>query len=377
MGDARCWLPSAALLVWTISCLAPSTGEEQQQNGEDPTVRADGGTATDHWGTEQDGGQATPLECGSLPRTVTEAHWGEPTDHLTTSKDRLVLMGGGAEVDEMSRFFVEGAHGGDVAVFRASGSVTSYLEYFGAEVGAAPAPAQVYTIRLDEPDASTHEGVLCRVLSAESFWLAGGDQWNYLGQWSDELHHSIAQLLSLKRTVGGTSAGAMVWGQWAFDARWGSVSSEEALHDPLGQKVSLQETPFGHTMLSNTLVDTHFSEREREGRLLVFMARMALAQDAQIVRGLGLDGSTAISIEDGAFTVRSNANGAAWYYEASAGAVLEPGEPLSWDAITRVRLGNGAFGQWPPLGAEGAASNSYEVHRLSVSDGVIQSESVE
>lgn len=80
--------------------------------------------------------------CEPLPSTIPIGTAGAPTDTPTTAERRLVLMGGGAEVDEASRLFVQGANGGDVLVLRATGSVDSYTGYFG-KVGATPAAASI------------------------------------------------------------------------------------------------------------------------------------------------------------------------------------------------------------------------------------------
>ena len=374
---SRARLALVAPLCFIYLCCSPeSAGNEN--DGTDGGVHTfhDGGTTENEATTNTDAGQQQPLDCGALPREATEANWGDAADHLSVANHRLVLMGGGAEVDLMSRSFVEGAGGGDVLVLRASGSVTSYLDYFGAEVEADPAPAQVSTVRLDEPSASSHLGVLCRVQGAESLWLAGGDQWAYLGQWSSAMHDTIDTLLFQGRTVGGTSAGAMVWGEWAFDAQWGSVTSGEVLGNPLSQTISLREAPHGHPFLAGTIVDTHFSDREREGRLLVFMAQAIQDEDTTRVRGLGIDGSTAISIEDGTFLVRSNSDGAVWYYETDNVPTLQANEPLNFESITRLRWGNGETGQWPPALDDDPLPSSWEIHRLTVQNGTIVHEMV-
>ena len=69
--------------------------------------------------------------------------------------------------------------------------------------------------------------------------------------------------------IGGTSAGAVSLGEAAFDALEGSVTSEEALADPLRSEVSPSYPIWSQPELARSYVDSHFMDRGREGRLLV------------------------------------------------------------------------------------------------------------
>jgi cyanophycinase len=347
------------------ACGRLDEGEPQAARGDDAGMTGDAGVVQ-----HDDAGVMAAKDCGMLPDTVEEGMWGDPGDHLSAFRHRLVLMGGGAEVDAVSKIFVEGASGGDVLILRASGSVTSYLDYFAEEVTPEPPPVQVATLRLDDPIAGRDPEVLCRVSSAESLWLAGGDQWNYLGQWPREMHHAWSSLLDAQHTVGGTSAGAMVWGEWAFDAEWGSVSSSESLADPLSRVVSISKPEAPHPFLEDIIVDTHFSERDREGRLLAFLAQIKAAELGGEALGLGLDTSTSIWIENGRFTVVASNGGSAWFYIASEIPSLSLGQPLTFGGIRRVQWPSGTVGDWPPvLSDDGIPSWDYD--NLTVEAGVV------
>ncbi len=278
---------------------------------------------------------------------------------------RLVLMGGAAEDDTAARAFVEAAAGGDVLVLRASGSLTSYPDYFTSTLSPDPAPNSVLTVSTTTPASGGHPGVLCLVGQAEAVWLAGGDQWNYLGLWPPELRAALTDVAERGGVVGGTSAGAMSLGHAAFDAREGTVSSADALSDPLGSAVSVSYPVFSQPELMGALVDTHFSERGREGRLLAFLARFAADQDLVGVLGIGLDEGVAFVIEGGAFTVRTEGAGSAWLYRLEAVPQLRTGEPLNLDAVLRIRLPSDEGGDWPPDMA------TPPVDTLHVADGVV------
>ena len=272
---------------------------------------------------------------------------GSGNDTERTPVRRLVLMGGGREEDRAARHFVEGAAGGDVVVLRASGSLTSYPDYFGTSLAPTPAPSSVVTVRTASPESGADPAALCRVGRAEALWLAGGNQWNYLGRWPTALHDSLAASVARGATIGGTSAGAVSLGEMAFDAQHGTVISSEALANPLHRDVSVSRSAIAQPELAGTIVDSHFTERSREGRLLVFLARFLAERGEGPVVGVGLDEGVAVLIADGAYRVTSVDAGAAWLYRVSGPVTLANGTPLSLDGIRRVRLPTGSTGSWP------------------------------
>jgi len=288
---------------------------------------------------------AVEVPCEDLPAGITQGQDVQDGGVLQEPVQRLVLMGGGTEVDGASRAFVEAAGGGDVLVLRATGSVTSYTSYFSVDLSANPAPATVTTLRVDDLAASSHAALTCRVGRAEALWLAGGDQWDYSGQWSGVLHDAV-NLVSRRATVGGTSAGAMVLGGYLFSARDGSVTSEEVLLEPTAAAVHVVPSPLAHPWLSGVVLDTHFTQRAREGRLLTFAAH-ALQQGATQVLALGLDEETALVVQNGSFEVQGV--GSVWAYDVRGPVTLQAGQPLSLQGIQRRELGAGTTGSWPLL----------------------------
>lgn len=286
-------------------------------------------------------------------------------DFKRTPVRRLVLMGGSAEVDAASRSFVTAASGGDILILRATGSLTSYPDYFTTGLSADPGPGTVVTVRTDSPAASADAAVFCRVKRAEAIWLAGGNQWHYLGGWPAAVHDSLRVATEKGIAFGGTSAGAMVLGEWAFDARNGTVSSETALGDPTNAAVSVSRSPFPQPELAGALVDTHFSERNREGRLVTFLAQVATTGEYPI--GIGIDERTALIVEDGGYRVLSS-GGSVWLYQIHGDVVVEAGRPLTLlEYVVRARLDNTDQGVWPPPFVD-------SVDTLFVKQGVLHSQ---
>jgi hypothetical protein len=275
-------------------------------------------------------------------------------------------MGGGSEHDLAATRFVEGAAGGDILILRTSGSLTSYPDYFTSTLSPSIAPSSAVTVLTTTPANGDDLAVSCWLNGAEAVWLAGGDQWDYLGGWPASLHARLSQLHGGGAAIGGTSAGAASFGEAAFDARFGTVTSEEALANPMHQDVSLSYPVFSAPELAGALVDSHFSDRGREGRLLAFLARFLAEKARTEVVGIGLDQGVAVAIESGTFRVFAPPEQAAWLYRVTGPAALEPGVPLELSGIQRARLDDGSEGSWP------VDFGAFSTVELRVQAGVIE-----
>ncbi len=285
--------------------------------------------------------------CGPVPSGVASQSIGVFDTLAAAAERRLVLMGGSLEVDRATLAFLTGALGGDVVTLRASGSTSSYNAYFTQELDPDPRPGSVTTMRTDRATAGASPFVLCHVDGTEALWLAGGDQWDYLGLWPDTLHRALAAAAARGIVMGGTSAGAVAFGGVAFDARNGTVTSDEALAEPTSNLVSVSLSPFAAPELDGYVVDSHFSQRDREGRLLAFLARARQLLGRDTVFGLGLDERAAVVIAGGAFRVLADPGRLVFLYRVTGPATLEHGQPLELDGILRASLSDGAEGSWP------------------------------
>jgi len=128
------------------------------------------------------------------------------------------------------------------------------------------------------------------LLGISAIFIDGGNQYNYLSRFNPQVlqtaHESGVLIL-------GTSAGAMILGEFYFSAEHGGITSEEAEANPNEQRVCIGSDFLKIRVLRNTLVDSHYSEREREGRLHVFLDK---GRDKGLFKGIGIDESTALCI---------------------------------------------------------------------------------
>ena len=221
---------------------------------------------------------------------------GDTTDVNTDAHYGICLMGGSTEDDRAMKWFLEKANGGDIIVIRASGS-DGYNDYFFSELDVEV--NSVETIVFNNDDAANDSYVLQQIANAEAIWIAGGDQSVYINYWKNtEVENLLNMHINEKQAViGGTSAGMAILGSSYFSANNGTVYSSEALEDPYNTFMT-----FGHNdfleipLLNNTITDTHFSERDREGRILTFIARMNDELGAHSF-GIACDEYTAVCID--------------------------------------------------------------------------------
>ncbi|MBX2945245.1 MAG: cyanophycinase [Cyclobacteriaceae bacterium] len=261
------------------------------------------------------------------PETISLGITGDKADVNVPTTFGIVLMGGSTDVDEAIRWMIDRASGGDFVVIRASGS-TGYNDY----IKGLGNLNSVETLLIDSREKANRTEARDKIRNAEALFIAGGDQANYVNFWADtEVSRAIQYLISEKKVpIGGTSAGCAVLGEIIFDAKNGSIISTEALQNPYDPLLSISESFIKIPYLSNTITDQHYTQRDRHGRHVAFMARMM--KDSGIeARGIGVDERTAVCIDqDGNATV-FGANKS--YFLIHNGANPEsclPGIPLHW-----------------------------------------------
>lgn len=201
---------------------------------------------------------------------------GDTSNVIVSVEPAVVLAGGGSDNDDAMRWMLSRAKGGDVVVLRASGG-SGYNPYFYSELGVQV--NSVETIVFRNRNAAFDPYVLRRLLEAEVIFIAGGDKTVYFNYWQGTpvaavLHRALN---NMDIVIGGTSAGMMILSDVIYTPTTQSVTSSEALSDPYHphidslRRYNLVQSP----VLTNTITDTHFDNRNRAGRLVTFMARMA------------------------------------------------------------------------------------------------------
>ena len=222
-------------------------------------------------------------------RTFTHYHRGNHHDVNPATKGGFVLMGGSTDVDEAFQWMAERGGGGDFLILRGSGS-DGYQDYVDeiADVNS------VDTLVIHDREAASDPFVLEKIEKAEAIFMAGGDQWNYVGKWKNTpLLARLNQAILDGVPMGGTSAGLAVLGEHVFTAETNTITSDEALSNPFNEAITLESDFLQAPPLNGLITDTHFSERDRMGRLVTFMSRLQSDQKLDTVKGVGVDEKTA------------------------------------------------------------------------------------
>ncbi len=262
---------------------------------------------------------------------------GSAADVQRTPRGGLLLAGGGTDVQDAFRWLIDRAAGGDIVILRASGA-----DGYHAFIQRLGAVDSVESIVYKSREAAADPSLLRSIDGAEAVFLAGGDQSNYVAYWKDTpVEDAIHRALKRGAVIGGTSAGLAVLAEFGFSAVNGSVTSAAALADPVSDRTVLERDFLKLPHLEGIVTDSHFVERDRLGRTLVFLARMAADGIAQ-PRAIAIDRETAVLVDpDGRATVAGN--GPAFFMRATQPAsVLKAGTPLSIAGIEVQRATAGA-----------------------------------
>jgi beta-aspartyl-peptidase (threonine type) len=217
--------------------------------------------------------------------------------------------------------------------------------------------ASAETLIFHDRGASFDPRVAAVLAHADGIFIAGGDQSNYIRYWRDSpVQRALNAHVRAGRPIGGSSAGLAVLGAFVYGAMdGGGLESHVALTDPLGPAVTL-ESDFLHVPgLEHVITDTHFSQRARLGRLIVFVARLKRGSPHQPVIGLGVDERTALMLDgEGTAHLAAGSEGSAWLViPKHAPGVIGRNSPLTFRDLRIVRLDSRSELTLPSLRMQG------------------------
>jgi cyanophycinase len=200
------------------------------------------------------------------------------------------LGGGGPDVDDAIQWMINQVRGGsnsntkvNVLVIRAAGN-DDYNQLIYSMRGVK----YVETLIIRNRQEANRTDIFDKVRNAGVIFFAGGDQCEYIRHWKNtKLEVAIKSVYDQGGAIGGTSAGAMIQSEYVYDscACEDSIETHEALDDPYGN-ITFTYNFFQWKYLRGTIIDTHFDERKRMGRIMVFIARQI--QDGVSAKALGI-----------------------------------------------------------------------------------------
>jgi cyanophycinase len=294
---------------------------------------------------------------------------GNSQDSNAVPKAGFALMGGGPKQEAAFQFLCERANGGDFLILRAN-TEDDYAKQVNQEMLDACRLNSAATIVFDDRENSSDPKLLDLIAHAESIFIAGGDQSNYVRFWQDTpVQDALNRHIAAGKPIGGSSAGLAVLGEFSFSSMIDTIHSPEALASPYGNKVTLSRRFLDIPWLHGVITDTHFGKRDRMGRLLVFLARILQDGWAKRVRAIAVEENAAVLVEaDGRAKVVGF--GPAYFLETGARpSICVDGEPLTF---ANVAVHKGEVGTTFDLHEwKGQHGTSYS---LSVSAGRVTSD---
>src|SRR5512146_861794 len=282
---------------------------------------------------------AMVVGCLALPASAQSYFYsriGNRTDAKTSPAFGLALMGGGADQDEAFRWLCEKAKDGDFLILTASRD-DAYNPYINKLCPLNSVATLGIASRRDAEDP----GVAEIVRQAEAIFISGGDQSKYVNYWSGTpLQQALNAGIAEGKPIGGSSAGLAVLGQFAYSAQGDApddknLSSAETLANPLHPRITLVRDFLRIALLRDVVTDSHFVKRERLGRTLVFLARIAQEGRSRVPRAIGVDERTAVLVDrDGAGEVVGTGKGAYFIRPQTKPETLRAHMPLNSASYT-------------------------------------------
>jgi cyanophycinase len=261
-------------------------------------------------------------------------------------------MGGGTDVDAAFQWMCNLAGNGDFLVIRATGT-DAYNPYIQQ---LCPGANSVATLIIPSIAAANDPNVTTIMQQAEAIWIAGGDQSNYINFWTGTPVQSILNAkIAAGSPVGGTSAGMNVLTQFIYSAQAPQgVTSSQSLADPFNRYMSFARDFANVTILQGIIGDPHFVTRDRMGRDLAFLCRVAANNWSSAPRGIAIDEQTALLI-DGSGRATVVGNSTVYFLQAPGlPQVCTANTPLTYENIAVQRInstGTFNFSKWQATGA--------------------------
>ncbi|HHY78457.1 MAG TPA: cyanophycinase [Clostridiales bacterium] len=208
---------------------------------------------------------------------------------MTETKRGTLIIIGGAEDKTADKRILKIVHrlsGGDnstIAVVTTATNSPFDAEREYKEIFMSLGCKAVYGINVTNRAQADDRRLIKQIKECDCIFFVGGDQLrisSILG--GTEFHKTILDSLENGKIIAGTSAGASMMSQ---------VMIVEGKDDEAPRKCTLKMAP-GMGLLQGVIIDQHFNQRGRMGRLLA-----AIAQNPGII-GLGIDEDTAAIVDE-------------------------------------------------------------------------------
>ena len=282
-------------------------------------------------------GCALPAQAAVTKKTYMRL--GNATDASAPAAAGTVLMGGSTDVDAAFQWLCDLAPGGDFLVVRAAGT-DAYNPYV---LDLCPNLNSVATLIISSARAAADPEVRDIIGRAEVVWIAGGDQSDYIEDWTGTpVQDALNQHVAAGRPIGGTSAGLAVLTQFVYSALGSKgITSAQALADPYNRYNTFARDFLYLPQLQGAISDTHFAARDRMGRTLGFLCRIAVEGWSAAPRAIAVSEETAVLVDAAGLGTVVGLNKAYFISAPGAPQQCSPGLPLTYRNVNVRSVGPG------------------------------------
>jgi len=257
-----------------------------------------------------------------------------------SAQGNLVLIGGGSEKDwngsswsdKVYRKIVQFTNNRRIIIISTNEESNWLRDYF-LKLGAISAE----NLKIENQQKANSKEIYDKVVACDAVFIKGGNQASYFLNWKDSLLlQAILEVHLRGGVIAGTSAGAMILSEFIFSAEKDSISSLTALQNPLSDQITIRRNFL--PLLKATIVDTHFTQRGRLGRLASFIANIKNNFQFDSI-GIGIDDNTAIIIND-QHQAEIYGEGAVTFLKSNNNSQLKifPEKPLHFTGIELISL---------------------------------------
>jgi beta-aspartyl-peptidase (threonine type) len=239
------------------------------------------------------------------------------------------------------------------------------VEFFMVVGGFVLVESFVFIVRV----AATDGAMLRSLMRADGIFIGGGDQSRYVRYWrGTPVAAALDAHVRAGKPLGGTSAGLAMLGEYLYGSMdGGSQISPRALADPLGPENTIEADFLHLEKLEGVVTDTHFSERNRLGRLIAFVAK-AESIAGHPLFGLGVDEDAAVAVDgDGNARVYATAAGAGATVVKGGFAAQVEDQAMQQARVDTIGVGVDSLLHLP----DGRVEKPMFRHRYAVRDGVL------
>lgn len=179
----------------------------------------------------------------------------------------------------------------------------------------------------------------------DAVFIKGGDQGEYYDLWKHtRLQKEVQILFQGGGSIGGTSAGAMSLSQYSLTGSADLTSSDvlKDSHSSYLNDVSEPHTSGIHcdffALLPRCIVDTHYTQRGRMGRLIGILAKSLEDFQAKNILGIGIEQKTGLVIREQKAQVWGEGEVSFIQETPSSICIREKGHPLIYTHLRLDRL---------------------------------------